>query len=206
MKREHVTSSEDFLDLERIRLNLILSSLYLSSFEILKAAIIDSVSLAFVIPPEPNEDFILSLKGQLSDEEYQEAYEANIGWYKNRIKEYNQEVDTVYEKRDRFGLVPSCIWLQKAGVLTQQDVDMVKELREYRNNIAHELPGLVVGTKYVVDVDYLEHASNILRKVGVFLARIDVDVPGEVADEDIVSGRELIFGLIRDAVVEYLKK
>jgi hypothetical protein len=121
---------EEMINNERIQLNLILSSLYLSAFEVLKAAIIDSVAFSFVFLTKPDEDFILSLKEHLSEDDFSELYKANIGWYQEQVNEYSQEVGGDYERRNWLGLIPSCKWLQKEGVITQQDVDIVRKLRE----------------------------------------------------------------------------
>jgi hypothetical protein len=120
------------------------------------------------------------------------------------VNEYSQEVGGDYERRNWLGLIPSCKWLQKEGVITQQDVDIVRKLREQRNSIAHELPKLVVDTGFAVDIDSLGQITRILKKVGTYLARIDADIPGHVPDEDIISGREIVLGIIWDSVVKYL--
>ena len=192
------------IDFDKIQLNLILSSLYLSSFEILKSAIIDSVSSSFVYLAKPDMDYFLSLKDYLSEDEYAELCEMNIGSYQKQVDEYIHEVGGEYEKRKWLGLMPSCKWLEKVGVITQQDVDFVRKLREHRNSIAHELPKLITGENYAVNIDYLEETTKILKKVGTYIARLDADIPYDVPDKNIASGREILLSIIWESVVRYL--
>jgi hypothetical protein len=42
-------------------------------------------------------------------------------------------------------LIPSCKWLQKQGALAEEEVDEIGLIRDHRNEIAHELPGLLIG-------------------------------------------------------------
>lgn len=194
------------VDKTYIQTNLILSSLYLSAFEILKAAILDSVALFFVIPSKPDKDFISSLKNELSEEDFKRIYEANIGRYEEQVNEYNREVNANYETRDRYGLKESSKWLLKVGVFSEEDVATVEKLKEHRNQVAHKLHDLVISKDSAISIERLEQAVNLLKKVGPFLARIDADVPDTISDEEIVSGREMALGMIWDAAVDTLNQ
>ncbi len=195
-----------FLNPETMRINLLLSSLYLAAYEILKATIIEGVKKTVIYLPEPNENAILTLKGTMPADEFQAIYDANITLYKKLIKEYERAVGVQFEQRDRFGLIPSCNWLKKEGILSEQDIETIRKIRNHRNHIAHELPSLLISKGFDVDLGYLEQIINILRKVEPFFARIDADIPADVPDESIMSGGQLILDMVWNAVTEYLQE
>jgi hypothetical protein len=71
-------------------------------------------------------------------------------------------------------------------------------MREHRNEIAHELPRMLVDSDHAgIDIALLQELRDIIAALGRFWGRIEVDtdpdlVGHEIADADIVSGVSLL--------------
>lgn len=180
--------------------------MYLSAFEILKATIIEGVKNVVVFLPPPDEDTILALKKDMPANEFQAIFDSNVLSYRRLVEKYEKEVGVQFDKRDQFGLIPSCKWLNKEGILSKEEIENVKRVKEHRNQIAHELPSLLINRGLDVDLGYLEQIISILKKVEPFFARIDADIPAEVPDGAITSGGQIILGMVWDTVIEYLQE
>jgi hypothetical protein len=102
-------------------------------------------------------------------------------------------------------------WLADNGVIDVGDIDVVMHLRDERNRVAHEIAALLVDPAFKVEIGLLDDAGRVLRRIGVFFGRIvadsDPEVGGEdVADEDIISGRALLFGHAMAATADALDR
>jgi len=216
---------EKILDLEIVRVNLLLFSLYLTAYETLKSAIIDNIADSFVwetrtqTEVEANRKEFgerlsqLSLTSQEKTEILegmfgtQETYEGQVGKYEENV---GFETGLKYDARARLGLIPSCNYLHASGVLTEREIEEIKELREHRNRIAHGLPELLTSKGFGVDPSRLQRIRELIIKVEMFWARfhISIEYPEiyDVPDEDIFSGRVVLIDQILRAVVEYLEK
>jgi hypothetical protein len=158
--------ADKFLNPERVKGNLVLSSLYLSAYELLKSAIIDNIK----------EFFTLGLDADgipIVDDEYSE-----------KVK-----------KLDRDLLRASCLWLEKNSVISSNEVDQVVQLRNHRNQIAHELPRLLIDGGLNLNVDYFVRIRQLLEKIEVwwilnFEIPINSDFVGvEIDPQEIIPGR-----------------
>jgi hypothetical protein len=205
--RETRLDTEKILDKERIRINLLLASLYLSAFEILKNSIIEG-TYEFLVDEE-----------EISDEEankWQEVLDpavvlASQKRYREELREYERVVGVLPGQRDRLGLIPSCQWLQGMNVLTEDEVDEIRNIRDHRNEIAHELPDLLVGQGLEIDIDRFQRIRELLVKVDTFRARstllFEVGTLEEIDARDlkaVMSGGALILEVIVDAVAQAL--
>jgi uncharacterized protein (DUF1697 family) len=91
----------------------------------------------------------------------------------------------------------SCSWLVENDALTAEEVATLEEIHQHRQEIAHELPKLLVDPDFEVKTDLLLAAVDCVRTLGVFWGRITVDTDPQwdgkdVADEDIKSGSYLL--------------
>lgn len=194
-----------------LRINLLLSSLYLTSFEILKTAIIEGVK-DFFIYQEPSSDDNLKESLRAIDPSLVEHFQDS---YQEEVNEYEKEVGIKLDDRDKLGLIPSCKWLQRQGVLSEEEVEEIRKIRDHRNEIAHELPELLVGEGFDIQLEHFQRIRTLIHKVDVFGARNEVffdmstldevDVQ-DVPDDQIVSGRDAILTLITNTVVDYLNE
>ncbi|MDQ7903062.1 hypothetical protein RB614_00820 [Phytohabitans sp. ZYX-F-186] len=91
----------------------------------------------------------------------------------------------------------SCAWLVEMGALTAEQVATLEQIQEHRQEIAHELPKLLIDPTFDVRADLLVAAVEIVRKLGVFWGSIEVDTSAEwdgkeVDYEGIKSGSYLL--------------
>jgi hypothetical protein len=196
---------------EILRTNLLLSSLYLTSFEVLKIAIIEGVKDYFInqtpITDDDEKEMLKSLDPTLV-KRFREGSQ-------KEVDEYENEVGTSLDDRDKLGLIPSSKWLQRRGALTEEEVEEIKRIRDHRNEIAHELPEILVGAGFDIQLEHFQRIRTLIHKVDVFWARNDiffdintldeVDVQ-DIPDDGIVSSRDAILTLITNTVVDYLNE
>lgn len=210
-RREPSFDPNKFLDEEGLRINLLLASLYLTAFEILKMAIVEQVTSFFVYEEKPTPEEIERLTKNFGDDAARQTQQR----YAEQVAEYEHAVGIKYDERDTYGLIPSCRWLQGMEALEEKDVDAVKRIREHRNEIAHELPYLLTSKGSDVDLDLLQKIGEVLSKVEIFAAQSTVlfnaetweeITPEAISANGIFSGRQIILGVIRDTVVDYLEK
>ena len=183
-----------------------LCSLYLSAYEILKASIVGGVADLLVFLPEPQILEELESKGILEFPGCESYYEDSVRSYNALVERYEQALGIRFDQRDWRGFIPSCIWLQGEEVLTDQDVECVRQVRAHRNEVAHELPSLLVSKGAGVNLGHLEQIVRITKKVDPFFARVSTDIDPDIPDEDIMSFGAVILGLIWDAVTEHLQR
>ncbi len=164
-----------------LKSNLILSSLYLSAYEILKSSIVDNIISFF------SDDF--EDGKPIPDDQYKEEV----------------------SKTDKDLLRASCLWLKKMGVITQEEVDQVQRIREHRNLIAHELPKVLLHPGVEIKLEYLLQIWDLVKKIELWWVKevhmpTDPDFDGvEVKDEDIYPGAFIILShLIQIVMSDYL--
>jgi hypothetical protein len=210
-RKDVMLDPEKFLSRDRIRASLLLSSLYLAAFEILKIAIIEGVKDQFVFLEEPKipDELAQQIKNLTGEDSVIPAIES----YRKQVIGYEQQVKVKFDKRDQGGLIPSCEWLRDIGALDQAEVEDVHRIRKHRNEIAHELPSILVGKGFEVDLEFLTRIRSILRKIEIFYAQSDllldpVTLEEVILDNDqfehLQSSRQIILDQIIDTVNEYL--
>jgi hypothetical protein len=91
----------------------------------------------------------------------------------------------------------SCAWLVEMGALTPEQVQVIEDVHAHRQEIAHELPKLLLDPTFEVRADLLLSAVECVRCLGVFWGSIEVDIlpsdeRGEVDYEGIKSGSFLL--------------
>lgn len=172
------SSLEDVLEkLEprAIRTSLNRAGLFLVGWEMLKMEIQDKVREFFADGFDEN--------GPMISERYHERV---LGQHKS-----------VFEA--------SLLWLVEVGALTQEQTDRIRDLRIYRNVVAHELPKLLLEPGHDVDVARIHLMRDVIVTLGQFWGRIEVDGNADfdgrdVKDEDIQSGSMLVMELLVAAV------
>ena len=101
------------------------------------------------------------------------------------------------------------------GLLDEGEVEEIKEIRNHRNEIAHELPSLLIGAGFEVNLMHFEQIGKLLRKVDAFWARSTLLINPEtfdevniedIPDEDILSGNVVVLGAIVNTVVDYFNQ
>ena len=99
--------------------------------------------------------------------------------------------------RDKYPFEASLQWLVAQGAVTTAEAARVRSFRAHRNEIAHELPKLLVDPQHNIDTTMLADMAAILRSIGVFWGRIAIETNGDfdgkdVKDDDIRSGATVL--------------
>lgn len=160
--REDANGWEKLFDAETLQTNLLLASLYLTAYELLKTALVD----------RPRSFFTLGL----IDEDEKSVFS----------KEYND-----VKRLHKDPLMAACLWLNQLEALSDENISEIRLIRQHRNQIAHELPNFLFDPELEINVGHLLSIRCLLRKVGIWWAR-NVDMltnpefdNAEVSDEDI---------------------
>ena len=169
---EKMTDTNKLLNPDVVKSNLILSSLYLTAYELLKDAIIDN------------------LRGFFSFD-YKDGKAVPDEQYKDQVTRAHKDL-----------MHASCLWLQYNGVITESDVEEIENIRKHRNQIAHELPKLLVDADLNLNVGYLVQIRELLEKIEVWWVK-NVHIPTnpdfddvEVNEKDIHPGRVVVLDYI----------
>lgn len=129
---------EDFLNPEILRTKLISASIYLAAFEILKASIIERIETFFTDGFGP-QGIILS-------------------------PEHETEVKSRHKSKVRASLE----WLQEQEAISAEDIKAFDEIRESRNEVAHQIPKLLGGESSINFAHQFERMVALLRKIEVW--------------------------------------
>jgi len=209
------TSFERITDYDNVRLELLVYSLYLTTFEVLKSAIINGVAGFYVDRDQKSdEEFVELLRSVgLKAHEIEENL-ASIETFASQVKKYEQEVAKdigfKFAQREFKGLIPSCKWLQEEGVFTEDDVEQIRRMREQRNYIAHHLYDILISESFDFDIENLSETRELLAKVELFWIRlyISIDNPEiyEVPDENIFCPRLFVIDQIGKSIREYIEQ
>ena len=101
-------------------------------------------------------------------------------------------------------LIASCLWFQENGAITEEDAREVLQFREHRNEIAHELPNVLLNPEVQVDENKLIRLFQLLWKIDRWwITEIEVptdpDFDGQDVDPNEIRsvGMEFMAYLIR---------
>ena len=174
-------SPEKFLDETTIRQNLILSSLYLFLFEVLKFAIMEDArdSLTLTASLEDATGEITTWEVMFEESERRQARVAAA--YKKRLGD-------LHKKKWK----ASCLFLEAIEVLDKQDVDDLGTVEAHRNEIAHELPRLLTAEDLDVNLRHLVRMREILGKIEAWQVSIEVAISPELEGKEIRSSRIVV--------------
>jgi hypothetical protein len=163
---------EKFLTPEVTRDRLVLSSMYITAFELLRESVI----------------------GRLRD-----FY--SIGFDQNGFTVSPEYKSKVLSRRSSV-LYASLDWLLEGEVLTAEDLVTFDRLRGIRNKLAHELPSIVLGGAWLELTDHLLEAFLLLKKIERWwVVNVEIptnpDFDGREINEDgIIPGPVLMLELM----------
>ena len=155
---------ERFLNPESLRSNLILASLYIATFEILKNSIIERIKTFFWIG--------LDESGDIFDPKYQ--------------------IEVV--EKNRSLLYASLEWLRKTDVITDDDISLFNRAKAHRNVIAHEITRMLSEGLPSDFPERFNEMLYLLNKIEIwwvlnFEIPINSDLDNEeINEEDIIPG------------------
>lgn len=126
-----------FLNTEEVKFHLTCASLYLTAYEML----IDTML-------------------RLSKDFYTVGYDGT-----NDVisEDYTKSLKQLYPKDI---VIASAMWFQsKLDCLNEKDVELIKELKAYRNQLAHEMPKVISEIDYDVKTHYIEKIRDLYKKI-----------------------------------------
>jgi len=129
-----------------LRSNLVRASVFLTAYEFLSQALIEH------------------LEGFFADD-----FDANgpiVG------EEYRSKVLSLH----KMPFFASAIWFRDSGALTDRDLDNIREIREHRNFVAHNIPVILGSVESDVRPDLLRAIAEIVGKIDIWWIR-EVDIP-----------------------------
>ncbi|MGD0216101.1 MAG: hypothetical protein ABSC45_01150 [Desulfobaccales bacterium] len=166
MEKKTRLAWEEFLNPDVLRQNLILASIYIAYFEILKDSIID----------RPKEFF---------------ATEWNQG-EPNVSEKYRDEI----LNRNKSPIYSSLSWYKENGVIDSTDLDRFTVIKSCRNELAHELKYLITKGIELRFLEAFKDLIALLNKIEVWwIANVEIPTDEDFADKEI-NESEIITGPI----------
>lgn len=142
---------------ESVGLTLVRAGCFLSAYELIKSEVVGNV----------HEFYLSGLdQGKLQYDEVR---------YQSEVRQLDPK--SVFRA--------SCTWLVQRDALTAEQVGILEEIRQHRNQIPHELPNLLINPDMDVRVDLLLSAIECVRTLGIFWASIEVATDPIWVDRDI---------------------
>lgn len=109
--------------------------------------------------------------------------------------------ETSVLSRHKWPFEASLLWLIESGALDEKQAQQVRDLRNYRNEVAHEIPKFMIEFGCDANIERIREARDLIVILGRFWGRISVDVNPDfdadaVNDEDIHSGMSMLMNLL----------
>jgi hypothetical protein len=167
MEKKVQESWERFLHPEALRTNLIVASLFISAFEMLKETIIERIKEFFCSGFDEN--------GLIISPRYQEKVLS-----KNRSR-----------------LFASLQWLKEQQVINDNDITTFEQIKETRNQLAHEIPRLLSDG---LPEEWPNRFSDLISLVGKieqwWIVNVELPTNPDFSPEDEIDENGVIPGKI----------
>ena len=167
-------SWERFLNPEILRTNLIIASLFITAFEMLKDSIIERIREFFT-----------------------DGFNEN-GWI------VNENYKTKVLSLNKSPLYASLEWLKSMNVIDDADVVEFNKIKDCRNEIAHEIANFISKGPKIDPLPLFSKMTDLLHKIEKWwILNVEIptnpDFDGQDIDEDgIVPGKIMILRLLAD--------
>jgi hypothetical protein len=149
-------SWERFLKPENLKANLIISSLFITSYEILKDSIITRIRNFFTNG--------LNEKGWIVDKEYQ-----------TEVKSLNKSL-----------LYASLEWLKNMKAIDNNDIEEFNEIKKCRNELAHEIVNFITRGSTINPLPLFPKMINLLDKIEKWwILNVEIELNPNLNDKEI---------------------
>jgi hypothetical protein len=155
---EPLVDTEPFkmkLQPDAIHAGLVRAGLFLAGWELLKAEIVDGVQAFFV------------------------------DGFDEKRPTVSHEYTTQVLQRHRSRFEASILWLVEADALDSTQADQVRSIHAHRNEVAHELPKLLIEPGRGISADLLSQMHTLLRVLGRFWGGVEVDTDSRFDEETV---------------------
>ncbi len=176
MKNKADMDREKFFNTKEIKKNLIDVSLYFSFFEILNNTIVERIA-----------DFY--------NNEFRDGKSITSDKYKEEIinREFNGKSNI---------FLASCHWLIENNVISQDEFEIITQIKEHRNRIAHDLTKFLFDSEYEINKDLFNQIKTLTIKiVRWWITEVEIptnpDFDGqEINADEIIPGQEILLDYI----------
>jgi hypothetical protein len=127
-----------FLNPESLKQNLLQGGLYLAAFEMLKDSLVG----------RPRDFFCFGI----SDGDIVTDFSS---------PEYEREVRSLH----KHPFTASALWWHKSGAISDEDLDTLRQIREHRDQIAHNMPKMIGTADHTINLNLLVRTNDILAKI-----------------------------------------
>jgi len=171
---------ERFLDPQVLRPSLILTSVYIAAFEILKNAVVEDLR-----------DFFIT------------GWDQESGWI--IAPEYKDEVLS----KDKSATYASLKWLKEANAIDNDDIGKFGTAKKYRNLLAHEITKMLAQGIPPDFAERFNDMVALLDKIGRWWI-LNVEIPtdpdlasqaGEIDEDGIIPGRIMNLRMMIDVAL-----
>lgn len=183
---------EKLLNKDSVRNNLILASLFVTSFEMLKSSIQDRIKGFLCLDSELNED------GEIVFE-ISNDYKTQV--LKRVISGINRK-----NTRDYHLFYSSCLWLKEKNVIDYNDLLEIEKIRKHRNLISHNPLKLLIDENININKVLLKESQILLKKIEKWWI-LNFEIPinpkfngKEIDERDIKSGRTIFLDYLVSSV------
>lgn len=181
-----------------IKRNLLVASLFVTSFEMLKTSIQDRIKAFLCFDSKFNDE------GEL-EYEISEDY---------RIQILEREIRNIDRKkyRDFHLFYSSCLWLKENNVIDENDILELQNIRKHRNLIAHNPVKLLVDDNTDINIGLLNKAQELLTRIEKwwiieFEIPVNPDFDGrEINEEEVSSGTAIFLDYLMEIANEEINK
>ena len=154
-----IRSWENFLNPEVLRSNLIVTSIYITAFEILKKSIIERLKLFYANGFDQN--------GRIVSDDY-------------RTKVLSKNESPLYA---------SLQWLKESSAISDTDLEQFKEIKKTRNRMAHEIPDLLGSEIVLDIAKPLGNLISLLNKIELWwITEVDIPTNPDFDGKEINHG------------------
>lgn len=162
------TSWDKFLNPETLKQNLLQGGLFLVAFEMLKDSLVGGLKDFFCFEGIADGEVINDFNSP----------------------EYIKEVCSL----DKHPFTAHALWWYKQGALSDDDLDTLRRIREHRDQIAHNMPKMIMTADHNIDLELLSQANTLLAKLDNWWlknveAGIDPERFKQFAQEEIDNAR-----------------
>lgn len=134
-----------------IKRNLLVASLFVTSFEMLKTSIQDRIKAFLCFDSKFNDGG--ELEYEISDD-YKEQVLEKVIFNIDRRK-----------FRDYHLFYSSCLWLKENEIIDETDINELEKIRKHRNLIAHNPLKLLIDDDTNINVELLKKSQELLTKI-----------------------------------------
>ena len=176
MKDYAEISWERFLNPAILRTNLMVAAIFITSFELLKDTIVEHIRHFF--------SHGFNKDGLIISEKY--------------------KVDVLSLNKSKSPLYASLEWLKKMEVIDNQDIEEFNEIKNCRNEIAHEMVNFISEDSKIDPLPLLPKIIELLSKIEKWWI-LNVEIPTnpdfdgkEINEDNIVPGPVMTLRLLTD--------